>query len=159
MVKKRIARWAQFVGPSMNNPTNSQGGVLTLAEGNAGTVAERCRLAGGLLRVTLGDLREELGYRRLGKYVLDEVAEALTEEGLGWFPAWRLSPRENCEPRQKHELWVFLRDGGLRCQVIEAIQAPDGFDVPTVLNGLLADRPEDLSPERKLGLIREILGL
>ncbi|WP_199881467.1 hypothetical protein [Streptomyces sp. CB03911] len=143
----------------MNNPTNAQGGVLAPIEGNAGTVAERCRLAGGLLRVTLGDLREELGYRRLGKYVLDEVAETLTAEGLGWFPAWRLSPRENSEPRKEHELWVFLRDGGLRSQVIDAIQAPDGSDVPTVLNGLLADRPKDLSPDRKLGLIREILGL
>ncbi|MED7949220.1 hypothetical protein PUR61_05890 [Streptomyces sp. BE20] len=143
----------------MNDPTYPQGGVLAAAEGNAATVAERCRLAGGLLRVTLGDLREELGYRRLGKYVLDEVADTLTEEGLGWFPAGRLSPRENGEPRKEQEVWVFLRDDGLRCQVIDAIQAPEGSDVPTVLNGLLADRPQDLSPERKLGLIREILGL
>ncbi|MFI6447531.1 hypothetical protein [Kitasatospora sp. NPDC050543] len=129
-----------FVGPNMNDPTNSQGGLLAAPEGNAGTVVERCRVAGGLLRVTLGELREELGYRRLGKYVLDEVAESLTAEGLGWFPAWRLSPRANGEPRKEHEVWVFLRDDGLRCQVIEAIRTPGGFDVPGVLNGLLADR-------------------
>lgn len=149
----------RVVGLHMNDPMNRQGGLLAATKGDAGTVAERCRLVGGLLRVTLGELREELGYRRLGKYVLDEVAESLAAEGLGWFPAWRLSPRENAEPRKEHELWVFLRDDGLRCQVIDAIQAPDGFDIPTVLNGLLADRPRGLSPERKLGLIREILGL
>ncbi|WP_280722417.1 hypothetical protein [Kitasatospora sp. MAA4] len=122
-------------------------------------MADRCRASGGLLKVTLGELREELGYRRLGRYVLDEVAESLTEAGLGWFPSWRLSPRENDEPRKEQELWVFVRDAGLRCQVIDAIQDPDDSDVSAVLNGLLADRPQDLSPERKLSLIREILGL
>ncbi|MFD5434548.1 hypothetical protein ACFWJ4_20635 [Kitasatospora sp. NPDC127067] len=143
----------------MNDLTNPQEEALTAAAGDADTVAERCRAAGGLLRVTLGELRAEVGYRRLGKYVLEELAERLTEEGLGWFPAWRLSPRENGEPRKEHDLWVFLRDGGLRCQVIDAVQAPDGSDVPMVLNGLLTGRPQNLSPERKLGLIREILGL
>ncbi|MEU9076286.1 hypothetical protein ACFYUY_29275 [Kitasatospora sp. NPDC004745] len=144
----------------MNDLTNLQEEAPpTAAAGGAGTVAERCRAAGGLLRVTLGELRAEVGYRRLGKYVLEELADRLAEEGLGWFPAWRLSPTENGEPRKDHEVWVFVRDGGLRCQVIDAVQAPDGSDVPTVLNDLLAGRPQNLSPERKLGLIREILGL
>ncbi|MFF7992269.1 hypothetical protein ACFZDG_21045 [Kitasatospora xanthocidica] len=143
----------------MNDLTNPQEEALAAAAGDADTVAGRCRAAGGLLRVTLGELRAEVGYRRLGKYVLEELAERLTEEGLGWFPTWRLSPRENSEPRKEHDVWVFIRDGGLRCQVIDAIQAPDGSDVPTILNGLLVGRPQDLSPERKLGLIREILGL
>lgn len=144
----------------MRDLTHPQGDSLGAAEdGWAGTVAERCRAAGGLLKATLGELREELGYRRLGRYVLDEVAEGLAEAGLGWFPSSRLSARENSEPRKEQELWVFVRDGGLRCQVIDAIQAPDGSDVSAVLNGLLADRPRELSPERKLGLIREILGL
>ncbi|MFC5888826.1 hypothetical protein RMN57_20450 [Kitasatospora sp. CM 4170] len=143
----------------MNDLTNPLEEALTAATGDVGTVAERCRAAGGLLRVTLGELRAEVGYRRLGKYVLEELPERLTEEGLGWFPTWRLSPRDNGEPRKDHDVWVFIRDGGLRCQIIDAIQAPDGSDVPAVLNGLLKGRPQDLSPERKLGLIREILGL
>ncbi|MER5349680.1 hypothetical protein ACFXAF_17410 [Kitasatospora sp. NPDC059463] len=143
----------------MNDLTNPLEEALTTATGDVGTVAERCRAAGGLLRVTLGELRAEVGYRRLGKYVLEELAERLTEEGLGWFPTWRLSPRENGEPRKDHDVWVFIRNGGLRCQIIDAIQTPDGSDIPAVLNGLLKGRPQDLSPERKLGLIREILGL
>ncbi|MEU4119503.1 hypothetical protein AB0F71_34040 [Kitasatospora sp. NPDC028055] len=143
----------------MNDLTNPRDEALAVAACDTGTVAARCRAAGGLLKVTLGELRAEVGYRRLGKYVLEELAERLTEEGLGWFPTWRLSPTENSEPRKDHDVWVFLRDGGLRCQVIDAIQAPDSSDVPTVLNDLLAGRPQNLSPEHKLGLIREILGL
>ncbi|MFJ1795675.1 hypothetical protein [Kitasatospora griseola] len=87
------------------------------------------------------------------------MADRLTDEGLGWFPASQLSPRENAEPRKDQELWLFVRAGGLRCQIIDAIQVREQADVPTVLNGLLADRAQDLSPERKLGLIREVLGL
>ncbi len=142
--------------------TEDQGDVvgarLETADDGAGTVADRCGAAGGLLKTTLGELREELGYKKLGKYVLEEMAESLTMDGLGWFPAWRLSPKQNDEPRQGQELWVFVRDGGLRSQVIGAIQAPDDCDVPAVLNGLLAGRPQQLSPEHKLALIREILG-
>jgi hypothetical protein len=125
---------------------------------DVGTVADRCRAAGGMLRTILGELRESLGYKRLGKYVLEEMAESLTLDGLGWLPAWRLSLKQNDEPRQDQELWVFVRDGGLRCQVVGVVQAPDGCDVPAVLNDLLAGRPQKLSPERKVALIREILG-
>lgn len=129
------------------------------ADGAAGALAERCRAAGGLLKTTLGELREELGYSRLSKYVLEELVETLTVTGLGWFPAWRLSPNENDNPLKEQQLWVFVRDSGLRSQVIDVIQSPDQCDVPSVLNGLLAQRFRDLSDERKLGLIREILGL
>ncbi|WP_329579101.1 hypothetical protein OG500_10655 [Kitasatospora sp. NBC_01250] len=127
-------------------------------DGTPITLAERCHATGGLFRTTLGELREELGYGRLGRHVLAEAAESLTLEGLGWFPSWRLSPR-NDKPHKDQELWVFARDGGLRCQIICAIQEPDDCDVPAVLNGLLTGRPQDLSPEDKLDLIREILGL
>lgn len=130
-------------------------------EGDAAraTVFERCRLAGGLVRTTLGELREELGYARLGCHVLAELAESLALEGLGWFPAWRLSPDGNRQPHRGQELWVFVRDGGLRSQVIGVIQEPDGCDAAAVLDGLLAGRPQGLTPEGKLGLIREIVGL
>ncbi|WP_329611566.1 hypothetical protein [Kitasatospora herbaricolor] len=102
-------------------------------------------------------MREELGYGRLGRYVLEEMAESLTVEGLGWFPAWRLSPKENDEPRKDQELWVYVRDGGRRSQLIGAVQNSDDCDVPAVL-GLLDGRPHDLSAKAKLDLIREILG-
>ncbi|GAB2700892.1 hypothetical protein GCM10010442_18560 [Kitasatospora kifunensis] len=121
-------------------------------------MVERCHAAGGLIRTTLGELREELGYGRLGRHVLEETAESLSLEGLGWFPAWRLSPK-NDRPHKSQELWLFARDGGLRCQIICAIQEPDDCDVPAVLNGLLTGRPKALSAEGKLDLIREILGL
>lgn len=109
----------------MNDLTNPQSAwPEEPAGGGAGTVAQRCRAAGGLLRATLGELREELGYRRLGKYVLEEVADRLTEEELGWFPAWRLSPRENAEPRKEQELWVFARDGACDARSSTPSRAP-----------------------------------
>ncbi|MFI6847147.1 hypothetical protein OG535_20225 [Kitasatospora sp. NBC_00085] len=95
-----------------------------------------------------------LAYALNGSYT---AAGSASIDPLGYGRAG--GTRENGEPRKEHDVWVFVRDGGLRCQVIDAIQAPDGSDVPGILNGLLADRPQDLSPEHKLGLIREILGL
>lgn len=157
MGNRRIVSAALFVCPDMGTLTNLLGEMPHLAAaGDPVTVAERCHAAGGLTRTTLGELREELGYGRLGRRVLDEAAESLTLDGLGWFPAWRLSAK-NDRPHKDQELWVFARDGGLRCQIISAIQEPDGCDVPAVLNGLLNGRPQDLSPMDKLGLIREIL--
>lgn len=144
----------------MDTLENLRGEVSAPPEdGGTDTVAGRCRAGGGLARTSLGELRRELGYGRLGRHVLAEIAESLTTEGLGWFPAWRLSPKENDEPHKDQELWVYVRDGGLRCQVIGVIQAPDSCDVPAVLDGLLARRPSALSAEGKLSLIREILGV
>ncbi|WP_371498373.1 hypothetical protein OG871_20225 [Kitasatospora sp. NBC_00374] len=103
----------------MNTLTDLRGDLPTApGDGGTGPVAERCRAAGGLVRTSLGELRQELGYGRLGRHALEEVAESLTADGLGWFPAWRLSPKQNDEPHKEQELRVYARDGGLRCQII-----------------------------------------
>jgi hypothetical protein len=84
----RIVFAEPFVRPDMGDLTNLHGERPHLGGGgDLVTVAERRHAAGGLIRTTLGELREELGYGRLGRHVLEEAAESLTLEGLGWFPA------------------------------------------------------------------------
>ncbi|GAB3261421.1 hypothetical protein [Nocardioides dilutus] len=70
---------------------------------------------------TLGDLRKAIGYDRLGKYVLDEVASGLEGEGLGCFPVEIL--KNNPEPRQWQEVRIYRRGKGVG-RLIEAVTAP-----------------------------------
>lgn len=121
------------------------------------TVAQRCRDAGGLLEVSLGDLRLELGYAKLGRWVLEEITQNLTKSKLGVFPASRLDPAENAEPRKEQTVWVYDRDGGLRAQVIDAVLDPDSHDVHAALDRLAAGQAEKLTKAQKLERIREVL--
>jgi hypothetical protein len=121
------------------------------------TIAERCRGEDGLVEVSLGDLREELGYKKLGKWVLAEVEESLEKAKLGFFPTWILDPSRNTEPRQWQTIWVYERDGDLRAQVIDAVLHPEKHNVKEVMNTLVADHPETLTAEQKLERIRVIV--
>jgi hypothetical protein len=120
-------------------------------------IAARCKGDGGLTRATLGELREELGYRKLGRWVLEEVAAFLAEARLGYFPLDMLEPDRNTEPRQGQTVWIYDRDGGLRGQMIDAVLHPDEHDVRAVLDGLVAGRIEVLTTEQKLERIRELV--
>ena len=73
--------------------------------------------------VTLGDLRkaEPLGFDRLGKYVLDQIASALEGEGLGYFPVEAIE--NNSEPRQWQEVRVYRRGTGIG-KLIQAVTNP-----------------------------------
>ena len=130
---------------------------MTDAQQVAATAAQRCRAEGGLLEVTLGELREELGYKKLGRWVLAEVAEALQKARLGHFPTETLDPERNIEPRQWQTVWIYDRDGGIRAQVIDAVLSPDSHDVRAVMDGLVAGDAKALTPEQKLDRIRELL--
>ncbi|MDH6608305.1 hypothetical protein M2164_003940 [Streptomyces sp. SAI-208] len=121
------------------------------------SIGKRCRQEGGLIEVTLGDLREELGYKKLGKWVLVEVAEALGKAKLGYFPPDMLDPHHNTEPRQWQTVWIYDRDGSPRAQVIDAVLHPDQHDVRGALDGLAAGRPDAMTPEQKLAQIRELV--
>lgn len=101
--------------------------------------------------VTLGDLRKAIGYDRLGKYVLDELASSLEGEGLGYFPLDMIDA--NPEPRQWQEVRVYRRGKGIG-RVIQAITNPtpagdrvlrensgDGADVIKQIRALVCPDP------------------
>lgn len=92
-------------------------------------ITARVNEAGGLLKITLGDLRDELGFSRLGKHVLGRMAQHLTVNNLGFFPTDFLDPEWNDEPRQWQELWVFIEDGSPRAAVLRAVGNPEEFDL------------------------------
>lgn len=71
--------------------------------------------------VTLGELRDSLGYGRLGRYVLDEIASKLEGEGLGYFPLDALD--DNAEPRGGQEVRLYRRGKGIG-KVIQAVTNP-----------------------------------
>ncbi|MDX3521935.1 hypothetical protein [Streptomyces scabiei] len=125
-------------------------------EDSAEGVADRVAAEGGLIETTLGALREELGYKKLGRWVLEELDEHLTGQGLGFFPVWKLRPTINTEPRKEQRLWVYALDGSTRSQVLTAILQPEDHDVFAALDGLVAGRHQALLPQQKLDLIREI---
>jgi hypothetical protein len=130
--------------------------MSTPQEGMEG-IAARCRADGGLCEVSLGDLREELGYKKLGRYVLAEVAESLEKAELGYFPVGTLDPAQNTEPRQWQTIWIFERNNDLRAQVIGAVLNPDKHNVRMIMDGLVAGRAEALTAEEKLERIRALV--
>jgi hypothetical protein len=110
-----------------------------------------------LIKVTLGELREDLGYKKLGRWVLTEITEALEAAGVGFFPPALLEADLNAEPRQWQTVWIYDRDGGPRARVVDAILSPDKHDVRAVLDGLVAGNLAALSPEQKLARIRDLV--
>jgi hypothetical protein len=130
---------------------------MTETQDGAEGIAARCHATGGLIEAELGELREELGYRKLGKWVLAEVAESLKKARLGYFPLSRLDPAQNTEPRQWQTIWIYERDNALRSQVIDAVLNPDEHDVRAILDGLVAGHTEVLSAEQKLDRIRTLV--
>jgi len=120
-------------------------------------IAARCRSEGGLTEATLGELREELGYKKLGRWVLNEIAESLEQSELGYFPPERLDAERNAEPRQWQIVWIYSRDGGARARIIDAILNPDKRDVRAVLDGLVDSDLSALNAEQRLDRIRDIV--
>lgn len=106
------------------------------ASKGASKITSRVREAGGLLKITLGDLRDELGFSRLGRHVLGRMAMHLSVNNLGFFPTDLLDPDANVEPRQWQELWVFIDDGSARAEVLKAIGNPEEFDLVSALDNL-----------------------
>ncbi|MDW3845356.1 hypothetical protein NMK34_01895 [Micromonospora sp. BRA006-A] len=120
-------------------------------------IAARCRADGGLTEATLGELRDELGYRKLGRWVLAEIADTLRATGLGFFPPHRLDAALNTEPRQSQTVWIYVRDGGPRARVIDAVLQPDDCDVRAELDVIGTKNPAGLTARQKLDRIREIV--
>lgn len=84
-------------------------------------VAAATKENGHLMPVTLGDLREALGYNRLGVRVLGEIAQKLSSDGLGYFPSSVLDDNE--VPRFDHEVRVFTKRSPLG-ELVQAVLDP-----------------------------------
>ncbi|MDI5968059.1 hypothetical protein POF50_001620 [Streptomyces sp. SL13] len=117
----------------------------------------QCVAEGGLTQVSLGDLRAELGYRKLGKFILSEIIEELDASDLGYFPREALDSRCNVEPRQHHEVWIYARDGSSRAAILDAVLCPERVNVRRILDGLAGGDLGALTPREKLDRIREIV--
>ncbi|WP_152970075.1 hypothetical protein [Frigoribacterium sp. RIT-PI-h] len=106
-------------------------------------------LEGGFVRMSLGELREVVGAKRLGRFVLVEIGEWLEANELGFFPVSVLL--DNSEPRQSQEIRVFDRTSKAPvAAVVDAVQFPtpkgdrllreiDGRDVPRMIQQFQKD--------------------
>jgi hypothetical protein len=81
---------------------------VVINESSKTNVLDRVEAGGGLATVTLGDLKEVVGVRRLGKFVLSDIKDWLRREGLNYFPLAILD--ENPVPRQEQELRIYKSD-------------------------------------------------
>ncbi|WP_019357961.1 hypothetical protein [Streptomyces sp. AA1529] len=120
-------------------------------------IHKQCTAEGGLTRVTLGALREELGYRKLGSGVLTEIADELAETDLGYFPRETLDSRCNTVPRKEQGVWVYVRDGSTRAAVLDAVLYPERVNVRRILDGLAEGNLGALSAQEKLDRISAIV--
>lgn len=134
---------------------------MTATEANTdglNLIHARCVEEGGLTIATLKELREALGYGRLGKWVLGEIAEALDQEQLGYFPIGMLMPETNPEPRQWDEVWVYRKDSSPLARVLEAALNPGrAEDVRATLTAVRLDDEAGLTAEQKIERIRAIV--
>jgi len=98
-----------------------------------------------------------LGFDRLGKHVLSSIARELEAVGLGYFPLAVLDPRCNTEPRKDQQLWVYMRDGGERARVLDAVLRPQSHNVRSALDGLVSGDYSSLTADEKLREVQKIV--
>jgi len=104
---------------------------------------------GNLMTATLGELREALGYNRLGVRVLGEIARSLQDEKLGYFPTWALE--DNDVPRYGDVIRIYRIDSAVG-RTIEAVLKPSPSGDELLLDSAGSEAVE------KLRRIRIILG-
>lgn len=121
------------------------------------TIAQRCADDGGITKVTLEDLRDEVGKQKLGKWVLGSIQELLEGESLGYFPLETLDPAVNTAPRKEQTVWIYGDKAGTIAQVIDVILHPGGRDVAAALRSLIGQNHASLTSEEKLKAIQEIV--
>ncbi|MGV9584423.1 hypothetical protein [Nocardia farcinica] len=134
--------------------------MTTAAVDNGMTPIEaRCDAEGGLTVATLKELRDCIGRSKLGKWVLGEIAEALDEHRLGYFPTGVLVPETNPEPRQWQEVWVYRKDNSPLARVVDTILDPGRPElVRATLASVRIDDEAGLTAEQKIERIRAIVG-
>jgi hypothetical protein len=101
--------------------------------------------------VTLQQLREALGYKKLGPRVLSDVSQKLAGQGLGYFPRYVID--DNDLPRAWEEVRIYLKDSPVG-KVIQAVLDP----TETGDQYLLEASGSDNSAAEILDRIRALLG-
>lgn len=128
---------------------------------NNGTkkIHERVTAEGGITKINLGELRDELGYARIGKKILTTMSEHLSDSGLGYFPGGTLDAESNPEPRQWQEVWVYERDGSAKSAVLDAVADPENNDLVAALNMFSEGAPDfrSMDAEQRLSFIRAVV--
>lgn len=79
-----------------------------------------------LVVVSLEELRDVLGYKKLGKHVLAEIARELSGKGLGYFPRGAID--ENLEPRKTSTVRVFAKDSKVGRAISAVLEPSDTND-------------------------------
>lgn len=122
-------------------------------------IHEQARDNGGIVKINLGQLRDELGYSRIGKKVLGTMAQHLSDSNLGYFPGGTLDAESNPEPRQWQEVWVYERDGSAKSAVLDAVADPEKNDLVAALNMFTGDAPDfkSMDDAQKMTMIRALV--
>ena len=112
-------------------------------------IVARVEANGGLAKVTLGELRDEVGADRLGKWVLRQIVQGLEGNGLGYYPSEILDPEWNDRPRQHEEVRVFKK-GTAIAEVVEAVEEPSERGDSRLIELAASDASETLDKIRSL---------
>lgn len=98
-------------------------------------LADDCEANGGVLAVSLGDLRDAVDAGKLGKLVVHRIARDLEAHGLGYFPRHLLDG--NDQPRQDQEVRIYRKGNATTARAIDAVLSPSarGDDFLTSLAG------------------------
>lgn len=130
-----------------------------MAQNGTKKIHEQVAEAGGIVKVSLGTLRDELGFQRIGKKVLGTMSDHLTESGLGYFPGGTLDEDSNPTPRQWQEVWVYERDGSAKSAVLDAVADPETHDLVAALNMFSEGTPDyaNMDDASRLALIRAVV--
>jgi len=115
--------------------------------------------SGGIAKINLGQLRDELGFQRIGRKVLSKMSDHMTDSGLGFFPGWALDEESNPEPRQWQEVWVYERDGSARSAILDAVAYPDVHDLAAAFAMFTDEAPDysSLDDSQRLALVRAVV--
>lgn len=105
-----------------------------------------------LVVVSLEELRDVLGYKKLGKHVLAEIARELSGKGLGYFPRGAID--ENLEPRKTSTVRVYAKDSKVG-KAISAVLEPSDTNDTFLIE--LTDESDDSA--EMLDAIRRIVGV
>ena len=84
-------------------------------------ITRRVDDTGGVAVATLGELRDLSNKGRLGRHVLGQIAEELTNCGLGYFPLTTLEDHE--QPRACEEIRLYRLETSL-ATLIESVTCP-----------------------------------
>lgn len=130
-----------------------------MSENGTASIHQSVQENGGIVKVSLGTLRDELGFQRIGKKILAKMSDHLTESNLGYFPGGTLDEDSNPEPRQWQEVWVYERDGSAKSAILDAVANPDENDLVAALDMFTEGTPNysKMSNAQRVALIRAVV--